>query len=79
MAKVTIAERRWQLTEKVKFARKEWENIRREVNHEIRKANPGIDYWELWDKTDNDPLVLVANAKLLALCDAANIIGAEIF
>ena len=79
MAKETLNERRAKLTEKVVAARQEWQRVRREVNHEIKKANPGIDYWELWAKTENDKRVAVAEAKLLALCDAANIMGAEIF
>ena len=79
MAKATINERRAALTDMVNKARNEWQIIRRDVNSAIRRANPGIDYWELWDKTDNDPRVKVAEAKLMALCDAARIMGAELF
>ena len=81
MAKVTLGERRFQLTEKVKAAREEYHAIRNRVQYEVRKANPGLkegDWVTFWDKVDNDPRVLIADARLLALCDAANIMGAEI-
>jgi vacuolar-type H+-ATPase subunit D/Vma8 len=79
LVKPTLNERRAQLTERVVAARQEWQRVRHEVNQQIRKANPGGDYWDLWDQTDSDKRVAVAEARLLALCDAANIMGAEIF
>ena len=82
MAKVTLNERRAQLTEKVRQARQELENIQIKVKYEVRKANPGLkerDWAKFYQLVDDDPRVQVASARLLALCDAANIMGAEIF
>ena len=81
MAKTTITERRWQLTQKVKFARQEFHNTRDLVKYEVRKANPGLeskDPFKFFDIVDNDSRVQIANARLLALCDAANIMGADL-
>lgn len=79
---ITIKQRRTQLTEKVIKARQDWENTRKEVQYEVRKAHPGLkeEDWVLyWDMVDEDTRVLVAHARLRALCEAANIMGAEIF
>lgn len=81
MAKETLNQRRAALTEKVKQARQEYHNTYNLVKYEVRKANPGLkdkDWVTYYDKVDNDPRVQVANARLQALCDAANIMGAEI-
>lgn len=79
--KETIRERREKLTAKVVEARREYHNIYNLVKHEVRKANPNLketDWVKFYDLIDKDPRVMVANATLLALCEAANIMGAEI-
>lgn len=81
MAKETLNQRRAALTEKVKQARQEFHNAENLAKYEIRKANPGLkenDWVKFYDMVEKDPRVQVAQARLLALCDAANIMGAEI-
>lgn len=81
MAKQTITERREALSQKVKEARQEYHNTRAKVKYEVRKANPSLkekDWVTFYDLIDKDPRVQVAEAKLLALCEAANIMGADI-
>lgn len=81
LIKKTLNQRRAELTEKIKEARQEYHNIQSQVRYEVRKANPGLkerDWSAFYEIADNDPRVKVAEARLLALCDAANIMGAEI-
>ena len=74
----TLTQRREALTQKVKEARVEWNHQKHIVEKEVRKANPGIKWYDEMDLVEKDPRVQVANARLLALCDAANIMGADI-
>lgn len=79
---LTIKQRRERLTEEIKTARQEFLNAERLVKYEVRKANPTLkedDWVKFYQLVENDPRYQVANARLLALCDAANIMGAEIF
>ena len=81
MGTKTIKERREELTEKIKEARQEYHNAQALVKYEVRKANPGLkekDWVKFYDLVENDARVQVAQARLLGLCDAANIMGAEI-
>ena len=81
MVNPTLKQRRNQLTLKVKEARQEFYNIEKLVKYEVRKANPKLkeeDWVKFYELVENDPRYQVANARLLALCDAANIMGAEI-
>lgn len=75
----TLNQRRAELTEKVKAARQEFLNIERMLKHDVRKAHPDMDWWEQMSLVETDSRYQVANARLLALCDAANIMGAELF
>ena len=78
----TIKQRRAQLTEKCNRARQEWENAVRLAKYTIRTAHPGLkekDWAKFYELVDNDIRVMLANVKLQALCDAANIMGAEIY
>lgn len=82
MARETLNERRAQLTQMVVQARQQFESIQVKVKYEVRKANPGLkesDWAKFYQLVDDDPRVQVAGARLLALCDAANVMGAEIF
>lgn len=77
----TLTQRREALTQKVKEARQEFINVENRVKYEVRKANPGLkerDWVAFYKKVEEDPRRMVAEARLLALCDAANIMGAEI-
>ena len=78
MVNPTLKQRRQKLTEMVVQARQEFLNAERLVKHEVRKANPNLEWWEQFDLVQKDPRWQVANARLLALCDAANVMGAEI-
>lgn len=77
----TINQRRYELTEKVRQARQEFYRVENLVKYEVRKANPKLketDFWKYWELVEADPRYQVAAATLHALCDAANIMGAEI-
>ena len=77
MVNPTLKQRRQKLTEMVVQARQEFLNTERFVKHEVRKANPNLEWWEQFDLVQKDSRWQVANARLLALCDAANVMGAE--
>ena len=79
MAKETLNQRRAKLTEKIVKARQDWRNTRNMVEHEVKTKFPHFEWWQQAEMVDNDVRVQVANATLLALCDAANIMGAELF
>lgn len=82
MAKETLTQRRAALTEKVNEARQNYFKIFNLVKYEVRKANPGLqksDWAKFYNYVECDIRVQLANARLKALCDAANIMGAEIF
>lgn len=77
----TLKQRRSELTEKVRLARQEFHNVEIKVKYEVRKANPKLkeENWvEYYKLVEADPRYQVAQAKLLALCDAANIMGADL-
>ena len=76
--KPTITQRRAALTELVKKARTEWQAIVRKVDYQIRKEHPELKWYEQFELRESNPEVIKADARLLALCDAANIMGAEI-
>ena len=81
MAKETLNQRREKLTEMVRKARQDFHNTQNLVKYEVRKANPGLkekDWVKYYSLVENDPRVQVANARLLALCDAANVMGAAL-
>jgi len=81
MAKETLTEKREKLTALCVKAREEYHAAERKAKYEVRKANPGLkdkDWVAFYDLVEKDPEVRIANAKLLALCEAANIMGAEI-
>lgn len=79
MAKETLNQRRERLTQEVKKARLEWNHQVHIVQLEVQKAHPDIEWYEEADLVEKDPRVQVAVARLLALCDAANIMGADTF
>lgn len=79
MAKQTLTEKKAALTKKCVEARKELFDTKRIVEAEIKKAHPGLEWYEELDELEKDPRYQVANARLQALCDAANIMGADIF
>lgn len=76
--KPTITQRRAQLTEMVKKARQDYQAIVRKVDHQIRKEHKDLPWYKQFELREADPEVIKANATLLALCDAANVMGAEI-
>lgn len=81
VVKPTLTQRREALTQEIRKARQEFCNVENKVKYEVRKANPGLkesDWVAYYKKVEDDPRVQVAQARLLALCDAANIMGAEI-
>ena len=81
MVNPTLKQRRQHLTEEVIKARQEFQNTERLVKYEVRKANPKLkeeDWVKFYDLVESDSRYQVAQARLLALCDAANIMGAEI-
>ena len=78
---ITLKQRREQLTQKCTDARREYHNTFALVKHEVSKANPGLkekNWVKFYNLIENDTRVQVANARLIALCDAANIMGADI-
>ena len=79
MAMQTLTQMRATLTKKCVEARKELFDTKRIVEAEIKKAHPELKWYEELDELEKDPRYQVANARLQALCDAANIMGAEIF
>ena len=79
MVGITIKQRRAMLTEEVKKARQEFFNAKRLVEHELKQNHPELKWYEELEEVEKDPRYQVANARLMALCDAANIMGAEIF
>ena len=76
--KPTITQRRAQLTEAVKKARDEYQAIVRRVDHQVRKEHKDLPWYKQFEIRESDPEVIRANATLLALCHAANIMGADI-
>lgn len=77
----TLNQRRAELTEKVRLARQEFHNVEIKVKYEVRKANPGLkenDWVKFYQLVESDVRYKVAEAKLSALCEAANIMGAEL-
>lgn len=79
MAKETLNQKRAKLTDLVVKARLEWNHQKHIVEKEVKKNHPGLQWYEEMDLVEDDPRVQVANARLMALCEAANIIGAELF
>jgi len=78
MANLTIKERREQLTEKIRKARAHFLATETMVRREVKKKQPNLEWWQQAAEVEKDPRVRVAHATLLALCEAANIMGAEI-
>ena len=76
--KPTITQRRAALTEAVKKARAEYQAIVRKVDYQVRKEHKDLPWYEQFELRESNPEVIKANERLLALCDAANIMGAEI-
>ena len=78
----TLNQRRAELTEKVRLARQELENVEIRVKYEVRKANPGLkesDWVKFYELVESDTRYKVAAAVLHAYCEAANIMGAELY
>lgn len=75
--KATIKIRKQWLYDATTKARKEFHEIERRVRYEVRKAHPELKWFEQMDIVDANPEVIKANARLLALCDACNLIGIE--
>ena len=82
MVQKTLKQRRSELTEKVRLARQEFHSVEIKVKYEVRICFPNLkeENWvEYYKLVEADPRYQVAQAKLLALCDAANIMGADLY
>ena len=79
--KKTLKERRAELTEKVRQARQDFHNVQLKVKYEVRKEHPGLketNWVEFYKLVDDDIRCKLAAERLMALCEAANIMGAEL-
>lgn len=73
----TIKIRKQRLYDLTTKARKEFFEAERKAKYEVRKAHPELKWFEQMDEVEKNPEVIKANARLLALCDACNLMGIE--
>ena len=76
----TLNEMRAELTQKATTARAHYYATKRDAKLRIVKENKGkgLSEWDIFDLVEKDSKVLEAQARLLAICDCCNIIGADI-
>lgn len=75
---MTIKERREKLTAEIVKARDHYLATEREMRHKAKKENPNLEWYEIMDIVESEPKFIAAKERLLALCDAARIMGADI-
>lgn len=78
MARETMAEKKAKLNALIQKARGHYHATVRMVGTEVNRKEPNLEWWQKQAKVEEDPRVRIANERLLALCDAANIMGVEI-
>ena len=77
MVGITIKQRRAQLTEKCTKARAHFLATEKMVRRDIDRKYPNLEWYKKSELVEKDPRYIEANTRLLALCDAANIMGAD--
>lgn len=78
LLKPSLTQRRAKLTEMVKKAREHYLATVRKVDYQIRKEHKDLPWYKQFELREADLEVVKANERLLALCEAANVMGAEI-
>lgn len=58
-------------------ARNDYHSTYKNVEREVKKANPFLKWFEVMDLVEKDLRVVKASERLYALCDACNILGIE--
>lgn len=75
--KDTIKQRKQKLYDETTKARSHFHAVERKVSGEVAKKHPELKWYEQMDIVEKDAEYIKAQARLLALCDACNIIGIE--
>lgn len=77
MAKETIKERKQELYDKTTEARANFHTVKNMLSAKVKKEHPELAWYERFDLVIKDSEYIKAESRLLALCDACNIMGIE--
>ena len=75
--KQTSKERKQALYDATTKARSHFLAVEKKVRDRVKREHPELEWYERMELEEKDPERIAAESRLLALCDACNIMGIE--